>query len=438
MPFANTITSGQYPNSVDQLITSVRRRAFMPPDGDGSDTASLLQLANESLPWLVAEIMKFRQGHFRQSVDLTLVAGQTDYIIPIRAAGGNLDTIIPIDPLGNPVDLPLLEDDVEMGGTYQQQSLSNYPQRYFWKGNSLSVAPTPTGTGVNLRIFYPRRPSQLVLLASAYRVYVAPAQVGPNWTVGIAPITSGLSSNPTTQYLPSTNNPVPLSTPSLFAINPGISMDFIKSTGSYDVVATATTTNQSSPSSVLFVAAGGSGATFGAPVLGVDGSITSVPVTSGGSGYTQGAAITVTDYAGSGYNANLTANVSAGAVTSVQVLNGGLAYGQGITLTFAGTAPTSFGVGDYCSFADTAPVVTWVMPEAFPVFAQYCAMRLLETRKNPQDYQTAKDALAVEEAQFTRLIATSRTRYQHSKVPGQFGKFRWGGRGRRPYGGWLR
>jgi len=87
---------------------------------------------------------------------------------------------------------------------------------------------------------------------------------------------------------------------------------------------------------VLMQATGGSGASL-TPVFTVGPygayNITSVTITSGGSGYSQFAVATVTGAHGSGYNATLTLTVTGGVVTAVTISNGGSYSSPSATIT---------------------------------------------------------------------------------------------------------
>lgn len=79
----------------------------------------------------------------------------------------------------------------------------------------------------------------------------------------------------------------------------------------------------SSGTTVTFTGGGGSGATASAVV--VNGVVTAITVTNGGSGYSSPPTVVITDPLGNGTGATATASLNAGAVDSVTVTNGGVA-----------------------------------------------------------------------------------------------------------------
>jgi hypothetical protein len=423
-----------YPVTVDALVGSIRRRAFLPQDGDGSDTTSTLALMNESIYWMQSFIMAERQGHYRRVIDVALVGGQQDYSLPIRAAGTEGEIVVPVDSQGNPIDQMLVRDDVEWGAMYPPSQTASYPWRYFWMANAIRVYPPPAGAGYSLRIFYPQRVSQLVLAASTFQV----TQNNGGGVLTIAPLFTGLTP-PSGDFRP---NAVASGNPNASLWAATSLVDLVHATPPFDIgyqELPIVSLSKTLPTPVI--AGGGSGATFGTLVFNSVGGVTSVPVTGGGSGYTPGQVVTLT---GNGQNfSGIT--VGSGALTGITILNPGTGYCDGTSgaTQITVTAPTGDAglskvvVGDYLCLADTAPVLTWTMLEAAPVFAQFCATKLLEARKDPQAYATAKDALSLETARFQALLAP-RMRQQHNKVITGLGQFRWGARRTRPLGGYLR
>ncbi len=424
-----------YAITTDSLIGSIRRRAFMPQDGDGSDTPSTLQLMNESVGWLQGLIEKERQGHYRRATDVALVGGQQDYSIPIRAAGGQLDIVVPVDSQGNPIDQMLVRDDVEWGAMYPPSQTASYPWRYFWMANSIRVYPPPSAGGYSLRMFYLQRISQLVLLASCWQVI----SVLGGGQFNTHPITTGLT--------PPSGDFRPNAAANGGSYSPGTTVfDIVSGTPPFDLrYQDLVLTSQTTPQPNVAIVGGGSGFSAGTITYNSLGGITAIAVAAGGSGYTTGQTVNLTGAGASGSGFAATIVASGGVITSILITNPGTAYcdgTQGIgTMTFTGptgdTALSKVQPGDYICLQDTAPVLTWTMLEAGPVFAQYCAMKLLEARKDPQAYGASKDALAIETSVFQSFMAP-RMRQQHNKVITGLGQFRWGARRTRPLGGYLR
>ncbi len=105
-------------------------------------------------------------------------------------------------------------------------------------------------------------------------------------------------------------------------------------------------------------------ATASALVFAIDGSIFSIPVTTGGSGYVSAPAVTITA-TGGGSGATAVATVTGGAVTSIQVTNGGSGYFTAPTVTIAPPPPNIFAT----AFWNNAGTVVGVAPATEPATA---------------------------------------------------------------------
>src|SRR5262249_49941965 len=92
-----------------------------------------------------------------------------------------------------------------------------------------------------------------------------------------------------------------------------------------------------SPPTIAFSGGGGTGATATSAISPIV-SVTSIAVTSGGSGYTSAPVVTFTG--GGGIGASGVANISGGAVTSVTITDGGRGYPSAPTIDFVGGGGT--------------------------------------------------------------------------------------------------
>jgi hypothetical protein len=152
----------------EDLIASIRRRAFLPRTENGEDyplDQDIIDVVNEEVPgWLVPFVLSHRQGHFSAKKDIALVAGQAEYLVPSRAAGADISFAQIVDSSGNVLVSELPQEDAEIA---TQHLGSGPPAAYFFRGNAIVLVPTPAASVNSLRLEYPQGPNQLTLSTHA-------------------------------------------------------------------------------------------------------------------------------------------------------------------------------------------------------------------------------------------------------------------------------
>ena len=86
----------------DQLIKTIRRRAFIPRSQETFTDADFLEMATEEVNLgLVPLIQRLHEEHLVYFIDVPLVRGQTNYEIPARAHGDKVRDVSFGDENGN-------------------------------------------------------------------------------------------------------------------------------------------------------------------------------------------------------------------------------------------------------------------------------------------------------------------------------------------------
>lgn len=146
----------------DDLLAGVRRLGYLPEASDLID-ADLLGFANEEQASLISAAIKLeREEHYVTSIDYALDGVTRTYPIPTRAMGRMVRGIILVTPTGSTYPCP--EVDPVRGWFGRSQSATAYCHSI--SGDAINL-PGPGPNGWSLRVFYLRRPSQLVTVASA-------------------------------------------------------------------------------------------------------------------------------------------------------------------------------------------------------------------------------------------------------------------------------
>jgi hypothetical protein len=149
-----------------ELIASVQQRAFIALNPRDFGTSQILRLFNEEIDgYLVPFVAQRRLEFWVESQDVNVVAGVAT--IPSVAMGGKLralaylvaGTVYGLDQTDLPVAI----------GTPMVPLTTQYPSKYYFMGANVILWPTPSLAG-QLRIYYYRRPSVLVLPSQCVQV----------------------------------------------------------------------------------------------------------------------------------------------------------------------------------------------------------------------------------------------------------------------------
>ena len=162
--------------SVTNLLQSIRDVSNVGPSNQDWPDAKILRLVNrEVMEYLVPMIRTARNGHFATYQDVPLVAGQAAYPIPSKAVGMGLRADQLVDANGiayGRVTEDQLEDVINYSGSWSAgPQPQGTPTRFYFRGNSVVLFPTPSGTpALSLRLYFDARPSALVLNATCLQV----------------------------------------------------------------------------------------------------------------------------------------------------------------------------------------------------------------------------------------------------------------------------
>ena len=140
------------------LIDSIVTRAQL-PDTTNTKTisapANLLNLATEEMRIkLVPFVMDSHKDFYVRTLDIPLVAYQTDYPLPTRAIGNVIRSLRMVNGTTDMPLIPVERDEVPTMTAAQ-------PFGYFFENNNIVLYPAPSSTGPVLRLRYFIRPNRL-------------------------------------------------------------------------------------------------------------------------------------------------------------------------------------------------------------------------------------------------------------------------------------
>lgn len=174
--------------TTDDLVTAVRRLAYLPDAGDIT-AAEILARADEEMTTLIADAVKAgREGFWLTSEDTPLSPSQTAYQLPRRALGRGVVGVQMVNAQGTAFTIPQI--DPVTGWNGRTVTINSYC--YSFQADKI-VFPTSPPADYSLRVLYLRRPSRLapvsdgakiVGVTTSHAIYVSGATV-PAWMVAL-------------------------------------------------------------------------------------------------------------------------------------------------------------------------------------------------------------------------------------------------------------
>lgn len=98
--------------TVDSLLASVKRRITLPDAQNLFSPADLIAFMGDELSSTIEPLVhSVQQEYWIERQDITLVQGQTNYLIPVRGIMNGLRLITLVDNAGNEIEFPLLRPE---------------------------------------------------------------------------------------------------------------------------------------------------------------------------------------------------------------------------------------------------------------------------------------------------------------------------------------
>lgn len=171
---------------VDQLIRSVRRRAYMPQNDATFSPADMLEVANEEMrDYMVPFLRDVHEEFLVASLDVTVAAGVASIRLPQRCAGEQLKGVL-YDAGSTGVYTPMRRID-------STDVASASGVAFYLEDDEIVFTPAPT-SALRLRLKYIYRPSRMVLVSDCVQTTTpggylsltpgASTTVGPRFTDG--------------------------------------------------------------------------------------------------------------------------------------------------------------------------------------------------------------------------------------------------------------
>jgi hypothetical protein len=120
-------------------------------------------MANSALPGITKRLRKVRQGYFFVQRDTAFTSGTAAYRVPTRSMHGAVSLVQRLDSSSVLHHLKRWTEN-ELAG--RDMTLTGTPEAFLFRGNSVVYWPIPDANAGSMRFTYPRRPNQLVAVAT--------------------------------------------------------------------------------------------------------------------------------------------------------------------------------------------------------------------------------------------------------------------------------
>lgn len=154
----------------DELIESVKQRAFIPENQSTFTTEKFLRFANEEMMiGIVPVVMTLHEEHFIYAEDIPLVSDINRYAIPYRAMGSKLYEVAFKDTNGNLGEMSRITRD-ELPD-YSTNFAMSAARIFFIENDEVVLVPNTSTNGVGfLQMSYYMRPNKLVDVSRAGQI----------------------------------------------------------------------------------------------------------------------------------------------------------------------------------------------------------------------------------------------------------------------------
>lgn len=181
--------------TTDGLLASVKRRITLPDAQNLYTPDALIAFMGDELSSTIEPLVHSVQQEYWVTIhDVPLVAGQTDYLIPVRGIVNGLRLITLVDTNGNEMDLPLLRPEYTASAytwlsPYSMVALSGFVMQ----DDHIVVFPKTIVNNpvMSVRFRFERQPSQLCATTAAAQVVsiagniVTVNSVPSDWTTSL-------------------------------------------------------------------------------------------------------------------------------------------------------------------------------------------------------------------------------------------------------------
>lgn len=156
--------------TTDDLVTSVQRDSFLPASQGQWTAAKILALGDKMIHRRIAPaLLEVKDGYYRETTDITLVAAQASYDIPRYAMFNKIHQAMLVATDGVTLGSLLRKDPPDL--KYWNSTTAGTPNFIRFDGDQLTVNPTPNAGSLlqwpTLRVWIYRRPGRMVSTSAA-------------------------------------------------------------------------------------------------------------------------------------------------------------------------------------------------------------------------------------------------------------------------------
>jgi hypothetical protein len=159
-----------------QLLSAIKRRAYIPAAGSQFSDTQILAIADEaSTEVALPLVLSAREGFLELVEPIELVNGTAAYDLPDRATGGSILWVRYLDSNNPSYTFEIPHADEKEMTQYPQVGYPPSGAVWYFFGDQIVLAPPPSLSTGQLIVNYTARPNALVPVASALTIVSMPA-----------------------------------------------------------------------------------------------------------------------------------------------------------------------------------------------------------------------------------------------------------------------
>lgn len=180
----------------DDLVSTISRDSFLTTAQGNFSPDTLLGIAQDHLEsTLIPMLLSEREGWFLTFTDIPFIANQADYTLPTYAMYGGLESVQYYSSSSQQIRPDsLTRIEIENLGLVLPSTSSGTPVFFTVSSGSITVYPTPNTAQDSMRVWYDRRPGQMVVKSEAAQVLSINTGTGVVTFTGTPPATFTSSS----------------------------------------------------------------------------------------------------------------------------------------------------------------------------------------------------------------------------------------------------
>lgn len=187
--------------TTDELLRSIKRRAFIPNDQNTFEDSDFIDMLNEEISYFgIPHLLRTHEEYLVTFVDIDIEEDVEEYDIPERAIGNKLRDVAFVDNNNNYYEMSRVSLEELSDYNYRGDNLNDYTEAFYVEGNKIILVDSlPVDNGV-LRMYFYLKPNALVVSDRTAKITAIDTVSG---NVSLDKLPSGFSNLPLMDFVQS-------------------------------------------------------------------------------------------------------------------------------------------------------------------------------------------------------------------------------------------